>query len=390
MVAVLAAGGGIVGMFAVEGAVAIVNLAWIGTVASRHFRRLAAKSEPAPDLERAALRFAGLTTIGALLTFVVWKRSEFFFLAHYSSDAQIALYSIAFAVVTAVVVLPERLAIVATPVFARLRGAEDAVGIREGFGRTLRLMVLAMLPLAAGIVAVGPLFLELIYGDEYADVGPVLMILAAGLPFSAVSVASTSLLAGLEDAVRPADRRSGRRLRQRRARVRADPGHGRRRRGDGQRRRPARRRRRRRDPGDPGRGRPRVALGPGAAGSDRGRRVRRRRARRSSSCSAASRASSSACSPASSCSGCSPWASGSCRETTPTGRTRTSAISSAGGWAPWSAGPRARPGALSLSPDAPRWLRKPAAGTAPRRASHERPVSEGARSTRRSPARKRQ
>ncbi len=203
MVAVLAAGGGIVGMFAVEAIVAAVNLVWIGSVATRHFRRLAPRSEPAPDLERAALKFAGLTTIGALLTFVVWKRSEFFFLAHYSADSQIALYSIAFAVVTAVVVLPERLAIVATPVFARLKGADDAVGIREGFGRTLRLMVLAMLPLAAGIVAVGPLFLELIYGDEYADVGPVLIILAAGLPFSAVSVASTSVLAGLEDAINP-------------------------------------------------------------------------------------------------------------------------------------------------------------------------------------------
>ena len=179
----------------------------------------------------------------------------------------------------------------ATPVFARLRGAEDAAAIREGFGRTMRLMVLAMLPLAAGIVAVGPAFLEMIYGDEYADVGPVLVILAAGLPLSAVSVASTSLLAGLEDAEDAADRRAvaavvnvalafalipdldavgaalanvGGQLAARRVVI----------------------------PAVRAAGRPRVALGHARARDPRRRRLGRRGARRSSSWSAASRGSS--------------------------------------------------------------------------------------------------
>jgi len=203
IVAVLAAGGGIVGMFVVEAVAVTANLVWFGVVAGRLFRRIAPESVRAPELERAAIRFAGLTTVTTLVTFVVWKRSEFFFLAHYSADSQIALYSIAFAVVTAIGLLPERLALVATPVFARLRGTSDTAAIRVGFGRLMRLLLLAMLPLVAGIVSVGPAFLEVIYGDDYADVGPVLVILAAGLPLSAVTVASTALLAGLEDARSP-------------------------------------------------------------------------------------------------------------------------------------------------------------------------------------------
>jgi O-antigen/teichoic acid export membrane protein len=200
VIAVLAAGGGITGVFAVEAAVAAANFIWTVLLARR---ALGGPRAVNPAVQRAALRFAGWTTISALVTLVVWRRSEFLFLAHYSSDAEIGLYSIAFAAMTALAALPERLSTVLVSAFATLRGADAQRRIRWGFGRALRLLVLFSLPLTAGAAAVGPALLRVIYGDDYADAGTVLVILVVVIPFLAVSSVSSSLMSGLDDARTP-------------------------------------------------------------------------------------------------------------------------------------------------------------------------------------------
>ena len=95
-------------------------------VGARAPRRCTGRRTRVPELRRGALRFAGWTTVSALVTLVVWRRSEFLFLAHYSTDAQIGLYSIAFATVTAISAIPEQLSTVLVSAFATLRGADAA------------------------------------------------------------------------------------------------------------------------------------------------------------------------------------------------------------------------------------------------------------------------
>ena len=159
-IGVFAAGGGIVGLFAVEAAVAAVNLACSAVLARRALGSPTGRGS-APTCARATLRFAGWTTANALVTLVVWRRSEFLFLAHYSTDVQIALYSIAFATVAAISAVPERLSEVLVSAFATLRGADATERIRTGFSRSLRLLVMAALPLTAGMAAIGPELLRL-------------------------------------------------------------------------------------------------------------------------------------------------------------------------------------------------------------------------------------
>jgi O-antigen/teichoic acid export membrane protein len=202
-IGVLAAGGGIVGIFAIEAVVGAANLLWTYVLARRVLRGLSARVTAAPELRRAATRFAGWTTLSALLSLIVWRRSEFFFLAHYSSDVQIGLYSIAFALVTALATLPERLGTVVVSAFATLRGAEATDRIRHGFSRALRLLLTAALPLTAGAIAVGPALVRALYGEEYGGTGTVLVILAAAMPFLAVTTVVSSLMSGLDDATRP-------------------------------------------------------------------------------------------------------------------------------------------------------------------------------------------
>src|SRR5689334_14352548 len=112
---VLQAGGGITGLFAVEAAAVLVKLIWTGLLA----RQVGAFMPPAdavpPELRRRFLSFAGLSTVIILIHFVVWRRSELFFLQRYSTEEQIAFYSIAFAAISGLAKLPETIEAITVP-----------------------------------------------------------------------------------------------------------------------------------------------------------------------------------------------------------------------------------------------------------------------------------
>jgi O-antigen/teichoic acid export membrane protein len=195
-VAVLAAGAGITGMFAVEAAAEGIALLWLLVLARRFLRRLPPAGEAVVPI-RELLSYVAYVSVGVVLTFVVWRRSELFFLAHYSTDTQIAYYSVAFAAVAVVLMLPGAIAGVLLPAVATLHGAGDIERIRSGYGRALRAIVLLSLPLAAGSLAVGPELIRLVYGSSFEAAGAPLRVLLAPLPvISAVGLASV-LLAGI-------------------------------------------------------------------------------------------------------------------------------------------------------------------------------------------------
>ena len=196
-IAVLAAGGGIVGMFAVEAVVVGANLVWSGSFSSRTLRALAARPEADPVLQRRAASYARWTLLSILLSTIVFKRSEFFLLNRYASDSDIAIYSISFAAVYAVTTLSESLAQTLLPAFATLFGGQANERIETGFDRAQRLLIMFSLPLTGATIALGPEALALIYGRDYSATGQVLQIMALGIPLLAMLNLSNALLLGL-------------------------------------------------------------------------------------------------------------------------------------------------------------------------------------------------
>lgn len=196
-IAVLAAGGGITGMFAVEAATTLASLLWLARIA-RHARSSLPSPRP-PDalLRRAVLGYAALTGAGIVLTLIVFRRSEFLFLARFSSDAQIALYSIAFSAVTALLLVPQAVTAAVLPAVATLLGAGQEGRVRSGFSRAIRLLLLVSVPVTALALALGPLALRLVYGAAFDRAGPVLVILLAPLPVLALINLAYVLLAGM-------------------------------------------------------------------------------------------------------------------------------------------------------------------------------------------------
>jgi O-antigen/teichoic acid export membrane protein len=196
-IVVLALGGGIVGMFAVEAATAVLNLLWTGAYARRAFPRVAAVAPSPLELRRDVLRYALVATASSVLTFVVWRRSELFFLKRYSTDDEIAFYSIAFASVTALTAIPIGIAGVITPAIATLFGAGAETRIRTAYTRGLRLLLFLGLPLTAAGLALGPTALRLVYGDSYKASGSVLLILLAPFPLIPIVYFSRAFMTGL-------------------------------------------------------------------------------------------------------------------------------------------------------------------------------------------------
>lgn len=194
-IVVLLRGGGIAGLFAVECVVTTINAVWTGVLASKALRAISPTRTRPGDLRRRTLAFAAPSAAIMVLDLIVWKRSEFLFLAHYSSASEIAQYSIAFAAVTALSTLPMALASLVSSI-ATLHGAGEAERIRNGFVRSLRLLVTAVLPLTAAMVALGPLLVTSVYGQSYERAGKVLLLLMIFFPFLALQSLCDALLAG--------------------------------------------------------------------------------------------------------------------------------------------------------------------------------------------------
>lgn len=196
-IGVLAAGYGIVGMFVVEAIISLTVLASSTILAQRAVSEIKEEPEPADDIKRKILPYAGWVSIDIVLGFVVWRRSEFFFLEAYSTDAQIAFYSIAFGAVAALLKVTSIASMVAAPAVATLLGAGDRGRIASGFGRASRLTLHLSLPLTALALALGPLLVRLAYGEEYSPAAGPLLLLLIGVPLLSMAGLSTALLAGL-------------------------------------------------------------------------------------------------------------------------------------------------------------------------------------------------
>jgi O-antigen/teichoic acid export membrane protein len=195
---VLWAGGGITGMFAVELVIAAANLVWTGTLARRALGPADPGLAPAAyDLQRRVRHYALIAGAGVLLEQVVASRIEFFFLKAYSTNSQIALYSIAFSMIVALRLFPSAIGNTVAPAFATLFGARQNDRIRSGFTRAFRLVLVMTLPIAGAAIALGPELVRVVYGKQYADVAEPLRIMLTVFPLMALSSLAGAHLSGL-------------------------------------------------------------------------------------------------------------------------------------------------------------------------------------------------
>jgi O-antigen/teichoic acid export membrane protein len=188
---------GIPAMFVIEAVIATVNLAGTGILARRRLAAIAPRAGAAGDLPKRVAAYAAKLSVNVVLGFVVWRRTEFFFLKHYSSDAQIAFYSIAFAFVAALSSIYEAMSAVLAPAIATLFGAGSMDRIRTGSSRAFRLVMMLTMPAVAGSLALGPAMVRSIWGGAYAGAGVPLLIVVGTLLIVPLRTVGGAILIGI-------------------------------------------------------------------------------------------------------------------------------------------------------------------------------------------------
>jgi O-antigen/teichoic acid export membrane protein len=198
---VLGQGFGIEGMFAVEVGYVLIGTALVGRLAYTCVRDVPVHPSDDPDeaaevdqLLRSASRFAWASIFTTIVSAVVWRRTEFFFLKHYADDVQISLYSVPFALTGAIVRLPTAFTSVLGATFANFTGGDDRDRLRDSVARVVRLVISLTVPVTALVFVSSSRIIEFLYPSSFADSGPILRLMILTLPLSVLFGVCTAVL----------------------------------------------------------------------------------------------------------------------------------------------------------------------------------------------------
>lgn len=172
-------GGDIASVFAVQ----LLSSTWLALALRR--RDLAGRGERAPTPARLDLRPLGrlwlLFAVAMTLSQIVEKRVELLFLDAFRSAHEVAVYSVAFSLVTVAVTVPTALLGAAMPGIAAAARVPEA--LHAHLRRAVRLCVLGGLLLAAGLAAVGPSVVLGFWGEELRDAATIMPWIALSVLF---------------------------------------------------------------------------------------------------------------------------------------------------------------------------------------------------------------
>jgi O-antigen/teichoic acid export membrane protein len=196
-VLVLLNDGGIVSMVAIDAVFGSLNVLLTSLLARRAVRQLTTQPRRDPELIRRTIRFGLVASISVVITWVVFRRSEVFFLEYFSTPDQIAIYSIPFSLVATMLFLPQSISYVLTPTFATLFGAGETGRMRDGFARSVRIVTTSTIVMTAYVLVVGPATVRLFYGPEFDESGTVLRILLLSFPLVPLMTLSNGLLTSM-------------------------------------------------------------------------------------------------------------------------------------------------------------------------------------------------
>lgn len=131
------------------------------------------------------------------LDLILMERSEIFFLKNYSTIEQVAFYSISFGLVSRVMTLiPGAVSGVIMPKIAKLHGKSETVGIAKTYFNSTRYLMLITFPVMFAGIALISLLINLLYGENYSTIIPVIQILLVSGGLSAIVAAAAAVLYG--------------------------------------------------------------------------------------------------------------------------------------------------------------------------------------------------
>ncbi|MDH2414183.1 lipopolysaccharide biosynthesis protein [Nocardioides sp. CER19] len=159
-------GGGVAAVFGVQ----VLTSAWLTTSLHRRERRewraWAGRVLPSAKVAlRPLARLWGLFVLSAALVQIVDKRIELLFLDAFRSRQEVAVYAVAFSLVTVAVTIPGALLGAALPAIAAASTADGVTSLHGHLRRAERVAVLFGFLLCAALATVGPPLILVFWGE---------------------------------------------------------------------------------------------------------------------------------------------------------------------------------------------------------------------------------
>ena len=127
------------------------------------------------DLRKRIFAFCCQSTVLLLISFIVWDRSELFFLKQFSTISEVAYYSLAFNIALQLTVLPQVFANAAGATMMTQYGRDPSL-VGRITSTTVRYIAFLALPLMLTTAALSSPLLRVLYGEKYVSAIPALWI----------------------------------------------------------------------------------------------------------------------------------------------------------------------------------------------------------------------
>ena len=146
-------------------------------------------------LRRRIVSYSTAMTITATLGLIVWQRFEVFVLGHYRPSAEVAYYSIGYAMATTLQqVLPVAFMTSLFPSVSRAYASRDTEASRTAYQRAVRYTTMAVAPVAVGGSLLSVAAIHVFYGTEFDRAAMCLAVLLFSAGAQRLSHASIDTL----------------------------------------------------------------------------------------------------------------------------------------------------------------------------------------------------
>ena len=156
----------------------MIVLPWLFWKISHHFKNARSFSiGRTPGQWQSILRYNFFIFLSVLADQIVWQKSEIYFLAQLKDSTQSGFYSLAFTIAqTSIIMIASALVGVLIPIFTSSFSQGGLVELSHEYTRAFSYINLCVLPLGVGLFIIAPNLIQLMYGNSYLGVVPVLRI----------------------------------------------------------------------------------------------------------------------------------------------------------------------------------------------------------------------
>lgn len=146
------------------------------------------------ELRREVTRFAFMSWVTAVIGGFVFGRTEILFLEHFTGIGAVGLFTAAVTVAEMAVQLPPLLLSALLPRFSEQHGLGAQDDMQRLYRTMTALIAMLIVPLCAGLAAVAPVLVPLLFGDEFRGAVPVASVLLIAAAISSLGVTTLYLL----------------------------------------------------------------------------------------------------------------------------------------------------------------------------------------------------